>query len=198
MRLLSWTICLWPGLASLWLRGRWQGLAVALAFAGLLNFALISTFVWPRLVSPAVPAWATGAAAWVLVLGFWIAGIHAAGKQLARRAQTAPADDQEFDAWLWEAQTEYLKGHWIEAETLVSRQLARRADDAPARLLLASVFRRTQRLAEARQTLNHLKQSPAATNWLWEIEAELAQLAELEAAPRTPNQNSSPPLARAA
>ena len=78
MRALSWMTSLWPGLAPLWLYGRWHGLAAAAAFAGLVNFALITTFVWPQWLSRELPPAATPVLAWVLVLGFWIVGLRGA------------------------------------------------------------------------------------------------------------------------
>jgi hypothetical protein len=172
-------------------------LAAATAFAGLVQFALICSFVWPELLSPDVPPWAAPVTAWVLVLGFWIVGYRQGRLELAQLRSPPATDDPQLEAWFREAQSKYLKGHWIEAETLVSRLLACRADDIEARLLLASICRRTGRLAEARKTLHTLKQLDSAANWRLEITTELQQLTELE----TNDQSSEPtsfPLARAA
>ncbi|MDX1945767.1 MAG: hypothetical protein SFU86_10255 [Pirellulaceae bacterium] len=179
MRRLIWITSLWPGLAPLWLRGQWSGLVVAVAFAASVNFALISTFVWPQWLSRELPPLATPVVAWVLVLGFWIVGLRAGVRELSR-PQPSAEPDPRLDAWFREAQTEYLKGHWIEAETLLSRLLARQPADAEARLLLSSVWRRTKRIEPAKQGLLELKQTPARTKWWLEIETELAQLTELE------------------
>ena len=51
--------------------------------------------------------------------------------------------DPQLDDWFREAQHEYLKGHWIAAETQLTRLLARQPADAEARLLLASLQRRS-------------------------------------------------------
>lgn len=200
MPALSWMTSLWPGLAPLWLRGRWSGLVAAAAFAGLVQIALVSTFVWPHILSRELPSWATPAIAWILVLGFWVAGFRAGLRELSRSPVPAPAADPQIDTWFREAQSEYLKGHWFEAESLLAKLLARQANDAEARLLLASIERRTKRLSESRQTLQDLKQSPTAAKWWLEIETELTQLAELEPSvnePINPEQNQLP-LTRAA
>jgi hypothetical protein len=42
-------LCLWPGLARLWLRGDLRGLLAAVGFAGLLNAALVATLIWPEI-----------------------------------------------------------------------------------------------------------------------------------------------------
>jgi hypothetical protein len=47
----------WPGRARLWLRGGWTDLGLAVAFAAVLNFALVTTFIWPQLLSRDLPAW---------------------------------------------------------------------------------------------------------------------------------------------
>ena len=39
-------VCIWPGLPSLWERGSWAGLGLAVVFAGLLNVLLVASTVW--------------------------------------------------------------------------------------------------------------------------------------------------------
>ena len=52
---------LWPGLPWLWLRGSMAGLVLALAFAVVLDVALLLSCVWTALVE------------WEMVLGLWVA-----------------------------------------------------------------------------------------------------------------------------
>ena len=173
MRALSWMTCLWPGLAALWLRGRWTGLLGAAVFAGALNFVLIATFApeaWGL-----TSFWMRGAA-WVLVLGFWVLGIRRGLGELSRPRRAAAPVQPQLDEWFRQAQTEYLRGHWIEAETLLARLLVQQPDDAEARLLLASIQRRTGRLAASRKTLTEMSSDETATRWTWEIQAELARI----------------------
>jgi predicted Zn-dependent protease len=121
------------------------------------------------------------AAAWLLVLGLWGAGLAWLRHDWPRLAANRHAKpDAEVEAWFSEAQTEYLRGHWLEAETLISRVLARQPADVEARLLRASIQRRTNRTAAARTTLDELKESGRATEWLLEIESELERLNESE------------------
>ncbi|MCI0361496.1 MAG: hypothetical protein L0211_23685, partial [Planctomycetaceae bacterium] len=176
MRAVSWTTCMWPGLTALWLRGRWGGLAVAIAFGLAVQFALLRTFA-PSAMPDVLVAGASSQATWVCVLGFWIVGFWLNRRELL---PAKAAVDPDLDGWLRDAQTEYLKGHWIEAETLVARLLARRPDDVEGRLLLASVQRRTRRLAEARRTLEQLSENEFAGRWTWEIHAEQQRMAEIE------------------
>ena len=180
MRALSWMTCLWPGLTALWVRGSWRGLAVAVAFAGALNLALLATFttgLLPAAVWPLIPG-----VAWVLVLSFWVANFALADRKSA-------AGQPQLEALFREAQMEYLKGHWIEAETLLARLLVKNPDDAEARLMRAMIERRTGRFSAARATLTELGQMESSSRWRLEIETELARLAAREKATAT---DSSP------
>lgn len=173
MRTLRWT-CLWPGLAALWVHGRWGGLLTAAAFAGLVNLALVATLAGDVLPIGGVSGPFAAAGAWTLVLGFWILGVRSGRREVPGSQSSIPP---EADAWLREAQTHYLKGHWIEAETLLAKILAQMPRDVEARLLLAAILRRTGRTAEARRHLTELASEAAAAGWRWEIDSELARLA---------------------
>lgn len=115
--------------------------------------------------------------AWLSVLSLWGLGLwwRREGAHPAYASQDPP--DPECDAWLRQAQREYLRRHWIEAELLVGRILARRPGDVEARLLQASIFRRTARHAAARRELALLARDPQAVGWSLEIQTELRQLA---------------------
>lgn len=179
MRALLSIACLWPGLPQAWLWGRLGALALAAAFAGALNLALIASFVWPQWPAASAPG-ATAAAAWILVLGLWIVGIAGLRRDW-NRLFPSPADNSgELNDWFREAQTLYLKGHWIEAEALVGKIVARQPADIEAGLLIASIQRRTDQRQLARKTLAELAEYPAAARWRDEIAAELKQLSELE------------------
>ena len=180
MRPALWLAGLWPGFAQAWLLGRWKGLALASGFAAALNLAVVATWAWPRWPAE-LPTGMTAAAAWLLVLGFWSAGLawlrHDWPRLAAKRPQKA---DAEVEAWFSDAQTQYLRGHWLEAETLIGRVLARQPGDVEAALLLASIQRRTGRAAEVRHTLQELRENGGAVKWLLEIESELKQLSDSE------------------
>lgn len=199
MRALSWMTCLWPGLAALWLRGSWRGLAVAVAFAGALNLALLATFTNLLPLAgerPLIPV-----VAWVLVLSFWVTNFALAVWKNTRPLAATAASQPEWEARFREAQGEYLKGHWIEAETLLARLLARHPDDVEARLLRAMIERRTGRLSAARATLTELCQLESSSCWRMEIETELARLAARESTPSTnqaPSTEPAAPLPKAA
>ena len=182
---------LWPGLAPLWFRGSGRGLAVAVAFGGLLNFALISTFVWPQFLSRGLAPWVVPAAAWVLVLWFWTVAARSAARFLAQETARQAPPDEKSNRLLVQAQTEYLKGHLSQAESLLQELLADFPGDCEARLLLATLCRRSGRSSDARKHLAQLLELPQAQAWRMEIETEQRELT------RSASEDNSP-LARAA
>jgi hypothetical protein len=178
MRLLRWTIGLWPGFALAWNGGRWEGLLVAAVFSTALNGGLALTVIdqvplggWRLL---------TAGLAWLLVLGLLAFGIWRPPRAGLREAGGKPDEAEAIDVAFGEAQHEYLKGHWLEAELIIGRLLAKHPRDVEARLLRASIERRTRRWAEARQTLAALAADERAAKWWPEIAAEMEQIAELQ------------------
>lgn len=182
MHLSLWFASLWPGFAQACVLGRWGGLILATAAGAALNFAVVATLVWPQWPMPGVPAGANATAAWLIVLGFWIVGFVQLRSDLPLlKANLAPTkQDPQQQADFCEAQHLYLKGHWIEAETSLTRLLAKHPQDMEARLLLASVQRRTRRWADAKRTLAALRQDSTAMRWWLEIESELKRIEEQE------------------
>jgi hypothetical protein len=170
----------WPGLARLWLRGEVGGLLTAVGFALLLNFALITTFVWPQLLSRQLPEWLVPAMAWFAVVCFWGVGLRAGVEIAAAIARATVPADAESTTLLRQAQLDYLKGHLIEAETRLNTLLHRTPGDVEAWLLLASVQRRTKRLAEARQSLAKLAELSGSIVWSEEVQREQAKIQLLE------------------
>lgn len=194
----SWSVA-WPGLTGLWLRGGWIDLVLAVTFGAALNLALVTTFVWPQLLSRDLPVWGLPTAAWVLVLWFWVLGRGRAVRLLALEAAKSLQPDDVSDALLGEAQTEYLKGHWLEAKSLLTRLLSRRPGDAEARLLLASVYRRSGETELSAQQLTELSRMPAAVRWQEEVDQERRMLAgALARDGEREGENGRPAIARAA
>jgi len=176
MRLPFWIAGLWPGLARAWALRRWEGMALAVGFGAALSVAIMATFVWRRW--PAADAM-TATVAWGAVVGLWVLGIAWLREDWPHlRSSQQAALKPECEALFREAQHEYLKGHWLEAEALVGKFLRQAPNDVEARLLLASVQRRSQQWNEARGTLVELRNEPTAARWLLEIDGELRQIEE--------------------
>jgi len=198
--------CLWPGGASLWHKGELWGLAWAVPFAAVLNFCLIFTSVWPELVEP---GWVN--AAWFAAWTIWLVGAAISAWRMPSYLPGEP--DRTADQLLVAAQEEYLRGNWFEAEATLVALLQASPEDAEARLLLATLLRRTHKLAAARAELEELCRLDAAAKWQMEIDRELTAIAELEEEEAAPGEgeaaavpmpspeeptSSAPPLRRAA
>jgi hypothetical protein len=68
---------------------------------------------------------------------------------------------------------EYLKGNWVAAEEVLLQVLRHDRRHVAARLMRATLLRRTGRLDEAEAELAKLSTFEAADGWKWEIDREL-------------------------
>jgi hypothetical protein len=130
-----------------------------------LNTALACTFVWSELLGPA-----SQRTLWLLVGAMWAAAAGHAWWWCRRRTvreSAEPAEDT-FE----QATQRYLKGDWFEAERILANLVRWNSRDVDARLLLATLFRRRQRFAEAAAQLDFLECCEAAVKWEWEIRRE--------------------------
>ena len=178
-------LSLWPGLPDLWRHGNGLALATALVFALAANVLALVTFVWTDLLVVEL-TWFLGAAGagvvsgtlkavgWVVLSCCWLGSAYGGLRQSA--SKTRPGRAKVDETLFPRAQSEYLKGHWYEAETLAGELLAQRADDIEARLLLATVYRRTGRTVEAEKQLAEMEQFPVAARWSLEMAAERSML----------------------
>jgi tetratricopeptide (TPR) repeat protein len=164
-------LCSWPGLPGLWQRGHTSSLVIAVGFAVLLNLALISTFLWPRVLGEAFPI-----VSWPVLLLTWSTSILFSYKSMPVWEQTpkiaAAEGGKQSDVLFIRAQQEYLKGDWEEAERLLRRCLEIWPRDIEARLLLATLLRHSRRLFDASEELAHLLKFDESINWISEIRRE--------------------------
>jgi tetratricopeptide (TPR) repeat protein len=164
-------LCCWPGLPGLWQRGQISSLVIAIGFTILLNAALISTYVWPRMMGDAFPI-----VTWPLILLVWSTSIVFSYRSMPNWLETpkiAVADERkQSDVLFLRAQQEYLKGNWEETERLLRRCLEIWPRDIEARLLLATLLRHSRRLFDASEELAHLLKYDESINWISEIRRE--------------------------
>ncbi|HEX5445511.1 MAG TPA: hypothetical protein VFW87_16920 [Pirellulales bacterium] len=167
-------ICsLWPGLPQLWIAGEWSGLALAVGFACLVNLLLLTSLHWSEWLDTGLKI-----AGWTAVGVLWCASAVSGWRWMARQEQTeARGGEQDLFP---RALGEYLKGNWYEAEVACHELLRRTAGDVEARLLLATLLRRTRRFPEARGQLELLTRLEAAAAWQAEITEEHERLVEAE------------------
>lgn len=171
----AWAVYLWPGLPQLWLDGAVSGLLMAVGCGAMLNLLLLSSYVWSELLTPGQlkAGWGAAAVVWLLA-----AAVSLRGRRRRKHWETAPAAVDLFRA----AISEYLRGHWYEAETLLGRLLTANAGDIEARLMWATLLRRTRRYAEAKTQLSLLERLDGAARWQEEIARECQRLAEVRSA----------------
>ncbi len=167
------TTLLWPGLAELWVVGRWSALAVALVAAIAVDVLLLLTVGWSELVGPSLrmALWGGFGVLWVITVGW----------SLRRWRNSSNTSDDSFPIAL----DHYLCGDYYQAERVLGGLLRRDIRDIEARLMLATLFRHTGRLTEAAEELDTLGRYEGAVRWKWEVARErefLTRAKELKAA----------------
>jgi hypothetical protein len=148
----------------LWHRGDWRALLTAIGFAVLLNGAVACTFAWPDWL----PVWVT-TLGWTVIGVIWTASTWHACRSLSKMHNR---EDVTGDSLFVQAQQEYLSRDWFEAESLLQQILKLNEDDVDARLMLATLYRRTGRTEDAEGCLSRLERMEGAGKWALEIARE--------------------------
>lgn len=167
---------LWPGLPWLWLRGSRAGLVLALAFAVAMDVAVVTTWVWTELIDI---RWVLGL--WTAIAALWLAATASAAAAFPRHIPAGR--DAATETLFVRARDAYLARDWLAAETQLRMLLDQAPTDGEAQLLLASLFRRVGRNAEAVTALEQLARSDSGKPWHGEIARELDRLRGVGAEP---------------
>ena len=194
--------CLWPGLAELWWRGRLSAIPTTMAFALALNLLLVTRYLYPEWLSSGL-----------VTMAFWV-GIVAWGFCVVRSVRELPlliAPRRVSDApdRFPDAHAAYLRGAWREAEESLTEVLAIEPRDPPALLLLAGIYRQTDRLDAAELLLTEVRRLEVADHWWLEVDAEtqrwrrakqrsdeqIAEKEDAKAAPAAADMTENRPLA---
>ncbi len=177
----NWLFNLWPGLPDAWMRGRIEGLLIALGFAIVLEAALITSFVWPLWFGPF-----TRTVVWFCVAMYWLVGTVPA---LVRGTQNFGNTSGRLGLFR-QAQAEYLSGNWFGAERLLQQLLGTDETDADVRLMLATLYRRIRRWDAARRQLTLVTTYDQQGKWQLEVSRERILLGrEAAKQKQTPMQN---------
>lgn len=177
-------LCLWPGLARLWLRGDFYALGLAVFYSILLNLALVSSLIWPAYLGSRFLV-----VAWPLLAVVWLACAWSSWRGMPLWFQVghkiaAPAD-MRVDTLFNQAQREYLKGNWAEARELLERRLRLRPRDVESRLLLVCVLRRVGRFQAAVTEIELLEGMDEARPWGLELAKERERLLQARNSPES-------------
>ncbi|MDA1039779.1 MAG: tetratricopeptide repeat protein [Planctomycetota bacterium] len=159
----------WPGLPWLWLRGSLGGLVLALAFAVLLDMAIVTTWIWSELVDLSVSI-----GIWTATIAVWIMATASAASSFPAPISQGP--DAAANTLFVKARDAYLARDWLTAETRLRAALALAPTDGEAQLLLATLLRRVGRKAEAKRALEQLSRSDSGAPWQTAIARELVLL----------------------
>lgn len=156
----------WPGLPWLWLRGSAAAVVLAIAFAVVIDAAILTTFIWTELVDlqVAVGLWTAAAAIWIVAT---VSAVSAFPPALPT------GRDATVDAMFIAARDAYLSRDWLSAESKLRAALELAPTDGEVQLLLATLLRRVGRLDEAREAIQKLSRSDAGAPWRSAIVREL-------------------------
>lgn len=160
---------LWPGLPWLWLRGSVAGLVLAVAFAVILDVAILATWVWSDLAAGEVVL-----ALWAATAGVWAVATLSAVTTFPPPLPTGR--DEAAEALFLAARDAYLARDWLAAETKLRGLLVVSPTDGEAQLLLGTLLRRAGRRAESRAALKRLAASDAGRPWMAVIARECRRL----------------------
>lgn len=169
MRVLRPLTLVWPGLPWLWLRGSLAGLVLALAFAILLDMAILATWIWTEFLELPIVV-----GLWAAVAVVWAIATVSAVTTFPAPLQGGP--DAAADTLFAAARDAYLARDWLAAETKLRSLLVVRPTDGEAQLLLGTLLRRVGRLREARAALQALARSDAGAPWRAAISRELGRI----------------------
>lgn len=159
----------WPGLPWLWLRGSVGGLILALAFAVLLDMAIVTTWIWSELVDLRISL-----GIWTAAIAVWIMATVSAASSFPAPISRNP--DAAVDVLFVKARDAYLARDWLTAETRLKAVLALAPTDGEAQLLMATLLRRVGRTTEAKRALEQLSRSDSGAPWQAAIARELVFL----------------------
>ena len=170
MRVSHRWLCLWPGLPQLWLRGCWWGLSYAVTFTVLVNFVLAATFLWSNWVG-----WGIVAIGWFGAFSIWFV-FASISVWYSSRLDGEQTNDLPYR----EAQQKYLSRDWLEAEAILEKLLRRDSLDVDAHMMMATIYRRTNRWDQSRRVFRTLEGIEHSRKWQLEIQQERELINRLE------------------
>ncbi len=163
-------------------------LPAAIAFAIALNLILVARFLYPEILAP-------GAVRFTCWAGIGLWGYLAMREANRLPGLIRPRASANGPDRFPEAHAAYLRGQWTQAEAALADCLAIESRDPPALLLLAGVYRHTQRWDAAQRLLAEIRLTEAADRWWLEVDAEEKRLLRdrERLGPTAPTASPTPP-----
>ncbi|GHT27945.1 hypothetical protein FACS18942_07870 [Planctomycetales bacterium] len=162
---------LFPGYSGIARYGLWTQLSIAVFFALLLDYFLIVNFYWTDYITAGQRNILLGG----LILSYFLlrsaAKLHRQGYETMLSVETK---DETYRTVL----QYYLRGNWFDAESLILPYLKKKPRDIEMQLLLATLYRHTQRFEEANAVIEKIESMDGAGKWFCEIEAEKRYIGE--------------------
>jgi hypothetical protein len=156
---------MYPGYSGIKQYGHRSFLAMALAFALLLDVFLIANFYWTALITTSQRNILFAA-----LFGAWVALMVAAAYWKYRL--DAIAKPEQHDETFRQTLCHYLRGDWFAAESQILPYLKKYPKDIEMLLLQATMYRHAKRYEEALLVLNKLQLLQNSRYWYAEIESE--------------------------
>ncbi|MDR2171400.1 MAG: hypothetical protein LBP59_14755 [Planctomycetaceae bacterium] len=160
----------WPGYRGILRYGYVSFLAIALVFAFILDLFLALNFYWSDQITVFQRniIFLCVIIIWIILSSF----SHFRLKQFD--LISAGMQEEKFK----EVLIHYLRGNWYEVEMFIIPRLKYNPSDVETLLLQATLYRHTERYAEALQVLEKLKLLNGANKWFAEIETEKILITE--------------------
>ncbi|MDR1486284.1 MAG: hypothetical protein LBT09_15885 [Planctomycetaceae bacterium] len=154
----------WPGYRGIVCYGYSSFLVIALVFAFILDLFLVVNFYWTDQITAAQ----RNIILLCVVIIWFILGSFSHFRLRQFDLISAGMQDEKFK----EVLIHYLRGNWYEVEMFIIPRLKYNPTDVETLLLQATLYRHTERYAEALQILEKLQLLNGANKWFAEIENE--------------------------
>ena len=180
---LRFAINCWPGWREGWQHGSFRGMLIAWTFSTLLSLAWLSTFLWPALLG----VWEQRVLWGVIFCAILTTVVLHAVQSLGNtRKAVRGCPPEEF----FKAQENYLQENYFEAESILTpfskpNEVSNDDLDIEAALLLATIYRRTDRLDLAIELVEYLLRLQRSVAWYEELHQERRNAIERKIRSRT-------------
>lgn len=153
----------WPGFKEAWAGGR------ASAWVWAVGWSTWVVIVCRLTVPPSPFSFRNRLLLWSSVAAGWLMGL--AWQQWRAQERRREGGSDRGDLFL-RARSEYLRGNWYESRSVLEEVIEQSPHHLPARLLLATLLRRSGEFAAAELELRALEVLPDADRWRLEIDRE--------------------------